>query len=314
MTDDPTRLSKGSDELAASIAALREELPSDAGLSALAARLTRAGAPVEYGTPPPSAAVPKLEPSRKLELVDASKLLDPGVLAVIAALVVGAGLILGALRVRSDAEPTPTATKPVLPAATATTPAAASPAAATAPRIAAQKTPALPGKSATQDDERGGAALADSAPPVPAALPPGAVSAAPVEVSPRHDAAPVTAPSAPPALAPSAKRRAEPTHDASPLPESAPIGGEAIVESEVELLKKARSALSADPSQAFALSEQCRARYPSGAYAQEREYIAIVALARMGRSDEARSRAALFRMHYKNSAYLPRLTQLLGDE
>jgi len=93
----------------------------------------------------------------------------------------------------------------------------------------------------------------------------------------------------------------------------APLAENTVVESEVELLKRAKSALAADPLQAFALTERCRGQYPNGSFAQEREYIAISALGRLGRTDEARSRAALFRMHYPNSAYLTRLAPLLGE-
>ncbi|HEV8550150.1 MAG TPA: hypothetical protein VGQ57_13995, partial [Polyangiaceae bacterium] len=93
----------------------------------------------------------------------------------------------------------------------------------------------------------------------------------------------------------------------------APLAANTVIESEVELLKEARSALGADPLQAYALSERCRAQYPNGGFAQEREYIAISALVRLGRANDARSRASLFRMHYPNSAYLPRLARMLGE-
>ena len=96
--------------------------------------------------------------------------------------------------------------------------------------------------------------------------------------------------------------------------EGAPLADNTATVSEVELLKEARSALAADPVQAFTLTERCRAQYPNGGFAQEREFIAISALLRLGRADDARSRVSLFKMHYPNSAYLPRLTRMLGDE
>jgi hypothetical protein len=91
------------------------------------------------------------------------------------------------------------------------------------------------------------------------------------------------------------------------------LADDTVVPSEVELLKEARSALGVDPARAFALTERCRARYPSGSFAQEREFIAVSALYRMGRSEEARSRLSLFKMHYPSSAYLPALNRLLGE-
>ncbi len=99
----------------------------------------------------------------------------------------------------------------------------------------------------------------------------------------------------------------EPTNGAA-------LADNTVVVSEVELLKQARSALGPDPAQAFALTERCRAQYPSGGFAQEREFIAISALYHMGRAEEARSRLALFKMHYPSSAYLPALTRLLGHD
>jgi hypothetical protein len=87
-----------------------------------------------------------------------------------------------------------------------------------------------------------------------------------------------------------------------------------VIQSEIELLKQARSALAPDPLQAFALTERCRAQYPNGTFAQEREYIAITALARLGRTSDAQGRASLFRRRYPSSAYLPRLARLLGED
>jgi hypothetical protein len=93
-----------------------------------------------------------------------------------------------------------------------------------------------------------------------------------------------------------------------------PLAENTVVLSEVELLKQARSTLGPNPLEAFVLTERCRSQYPNGSFSQEREYIAISALVRLGRTDEARSRASLFRMRYGNSAYLPRLERMLGEE
>jgi hypothetical protein len=78
-------------------------------------------------------------------------------------------------------------------------------------------------------------------------------------------------------------------------------------ESEAELLERARRALASNPAQALALTEQDRTRFPAGVLAQEREVIAIEALKRLGRSDEAARRTADFARRYPGSAYRKKL-------
>jgi hypothetical protein len=78
-------------------------------------------------------------------------------------------------------------------------------------------------------------------------------------------------------------------------------------ESEAELLERARGALASSPARALALTEQHRTRFPSGVLAQEREVIAIEALKRLGRTDEAARRAADFARRYPGSAYRKKL-------
>jgi hypothetical protein len=77
--------------------------------------------------------------------------------------------------------------------------------------------------------------------------------------------------------------------------------------SETSLLRDARLALNGDPAGALALTEQHRREYPNGGLAQEREVIAITALARLGRTSEARSRAERFRSSYPTSPYIDRV-------
>jgi hypothetical protein len=102
-----------------------------------------------------------------------------------------------------------------------------------------------------------------------------------------------------------------PHHTSAAPPRSTAI---AASESEIELLKQARSALSADPLRAVALTERCAREFPRGTFAQERDFIAISALTRLGRSREASARAAAFRASYPRSAYLPQLRRMLGEE
>lgn len=73
--------------------------------------------------------------------------------------------------------------------------------------------------------------------------------------------------------------------------------------SEVALLQQAQAALKSNPKLALSLTQTHRERYPKGALAQEREVIAIEALARMKRAEEAERRAAGFAKTYPGSAH-----------
>jgi hypothetical protein len=86
----------------------------------------------------------------------------------------------------------------------------------------------------------------------------------------------------------------------------------ATPETELALLKQARNALNGDPLNAYALSERCAREFPRGAFAQEREFIAISALHRLGRDSEAERRADSFRSRYPRSAYSPQLERMFG--
>jgi hypothetical protein len=78
-------------------------------------------------------------------------------------------------------------------------------------------------------------------------------------------------------------------------------------------LKQARNSISSDPDRALLLTRRHRAEFPFGAFAQERDFIAVSALSRLGRSAEARTLAESFRRRYPRSAYLPQLARVLGE-
>ncbi|MFO0759272.1 MAG: hypothetical protein U0359_22460 [Byssovorax sp.] len=144
---------------------------------------------------------------------------------------------------------------------------------------------------------------------------------------------PIEAPSRPPAEHPErAARSADPVAGSSaPLvappagsaadraPSSAPeaIGaGAALVEGEdeVTLLQHAQDALGASPARALDLLGQHAARFPGAALGQEREVMSIDALVRLGRTGEARTRAAAFAARFPTSAHLGRIEALLGEK
>lgn len=77
--------------------------------------------------------------------------------------------------------------------------------------------------------------------------------------------------------------------------------------SEVELVGQAGRILKADPTRALALTNQHRQLYPVGALSEEREVIAIEALARLGALEAARTRAEQFISSFPRSAHFPRV-------
>src|SRR5262249_21542852 len=134
----------------------------------------------------------------------------------------------------------------------------------------------------------------------------------------------VTAPTASAsASAPSAPATAAPVHIGSAAVDAPPpssgdlsLGGTgtsvAAPETEVELLQRAQRSLSSNPAAALAAAEEHRARFTGGALSQEREVIAISALAALGRAGEARARAARFVESYPRSAHRPSVEALAG--
>jgi len=133
---------------------------------------------------------------------------------------------------------------------------------------------------------------------------PAARGAAPLGPSaPRHDASGVRPlPAAPPAegatnaIHRTARRRV------------APAAKNDRLARELRLIEPARAALATDPARALALCAQHQREFPDGgAMAEEREFIAISALARTQRPDEARARAAAFHERYPASPYGDRL-------
>jgi len=80
---------------------------------------------------------------------------------------------------------------------------------------------------------------------------------------------------------------------------------------EGRLLARARRVLPSSPASALSLIAQHRSEFPSSVFAQEREVIAIDALARLGRTDQARARAARFQTRHPSSIHQRTLQSIL---
>lgn len=81
---------------------------------------------------------------------------------------------------------------------------------------------------------------------------------------------------------------------------------------EARLLENARATLARDPAGALRITEQHAREHPMAQLGAERELIAIDALLRLGRRDEALRRAAPRLEQAPGSLYAKRLRQLLG--
>jgi outer membrane protein assembly factor BamD (BamD/ComL family) len=72
------------------------------------------------------------------------------------------------------------------------------------------------------------------------------------------------------------------------------------------------SALASAPSSALAQCDEHARLYPHGSLADDREVIAIDALVRLGRRDDAEARAARFRAVHPGSPSMRRLDRILA--
>jgi hypothetical protein len=81
---------------------------------------------------------------------------------------------------------------------------------------------------------------------------------------------------------------------------------------EVALLQRAHAAYERrDFSWALALMEEHHRRFPEGRLAEEREALRVRALARSGRTSDARRAAAAFSVRFPRSIFLPRIKEAL---
>jgi len=110
----------------------------------------------------------------------------------------------------------------------------------------------------------------------------------------------VSAPAAPPPPpTPSTSLAAPPTPGSQAAPKASTDAGEVLA------LDKIRSALkSGDSAAALAAVAEHEKRYPQGAHVEEREALAVQALARAGRREEASARADRFRKRFPSSFFM----------
>lgn len=74
---------------------------------------------------------------------------------------------------------------------------------------------------------------------------------------------------------------------------AAPLSAQDAIE-EASLISRARASLAGSPKQALALTTKAKRQFPGGMLGEEREAIAIQALAKLGRAEEANARGKRF--------------------
>lgn len=274
--EDPKRLSEGGGALAEMIAAGQEELPADHQIGALALKLGIAGG---LGGAGGAAAAAKAGAGAAAKASAGAASAGAAGAGAAGAAGAGAGVAVGAAKVGLAMK---------IGAAVALVGAVSVGTVA----VTSSPRPAPTGLVAT------------TSPPPPEATP-SAPRARGTDLAPPPSAEPIV--SAPSASAP-APRVSAPSPRASA---SAPVIDEGP-EAEVKLLERAQDALRGRPAEALALSQEHARRFPRGMLGQEREVIAIEALAKLGRTDEARARADRFRARFPGSSHARRIDAILG--
>jgi hypothetical protein len=148
----------------------------------------------------------------------------------------------------------------------------------------------------------------------------------PAAAAPRAPAAAVEAPAVqpvlpevralpePPPAQPARRPRAQqpkvaPTDPAAAAPAGVPAltAEHADPAAELTLLTRARRLAAAAPAEALSLTAEHAEKYPRGVFMEERELIAVEALAHAGRAEEARTRASAFLAAHPRSAHGERM-------
>jgi len=134
---------------------------------------------------------------------------------------------------------------------------------------------------------------------------------APAVSPPPPPAEPPSSPASSAAIEPPSPRSVRPA--AEPVPKAAePLSETDSLAQEAALLERARAALGPTPAAALELTEVHASRFPRGKLGMERELIALEALRRLGRAEEARTRGEALLARAKGGLYEARIRQLVS--
>jgi len=136
----------------------------------------------------------------------------------------------------------------------------------------------------------------------------GGVGVPAVSIDSLPTAAPTTrAPAAPAIASTAAPSTGEPTRVAAENGDAKSAAPEHL------LVRRAQDALVSDPARALALADEHAVRYPSGELTQEREVVAVDALSKLGRREEAVLRARALVRRSPRTPYVAHLEKAIGQ-
>jgi RNA polymerase sigma-70 factor (ECF subfamily) len=107
----------------------------------------------------------------------------------------------------------------------------------------------------------------------------------------------------------------EPKEEVAPPqpPPKEPLSGQDRTLAEMREIAQAERLLSTNPAQALELTRSMRERFEVGYFAEERGYVEVMALHRLGRTDELRDKGAAYLRAYPSGPYAERVRKALAS-
>jgi hypothetical protein len=141
---------------------------------------------------------------------------------------------------------------------------------------------------------------------------------APVVAQPRPSViAPIESPAPavePRAAAPSPIAPAERADERPVTRKRSPAKADDALAREMAATAAAKRALATDPARALELVADANREFGGSVYAEDREGIAVLALAKLGRKDQARTRGEAYLGAHPKGSYADRIRSVLGDD
>lgn len=116
-----------------------------------------------------------------------------------------------------------------------------------------------------------------------------------------------------PSAAPKMRAPAASGSTADSNTKAAESAGASTAAAELVLIRRAQDALSSDPARALAIANEHAQAFPRGELTQEREVVAVEALSKLGRKDDALRRANALLRRFPRTPYVAHLEKALGE-
>ena len=111
-----------------------------------------------------------------------------------------------------------------------------------------------------------------------------------------------------------AQQTADQPSSTSPAPAQEIPVDDMRLEREMRMLKVAQDVLESDPARALRLAQAGEEEFPGSLFTQERQYLLIAALAKLGRIDAARKRATVYLKTYPRGPFSDQVRKALGSD